>query len=476
MKNKQKNKYKFLLKNTFLFTLSNFANKLIVFFLLPFYTTYLSTEEYAIIDLANITQQLLFPILTLAITDAVVRFAMDKKENKKEVFTIGFLIVLSGCILMCFVSNIFINIPFLRSLWEIKSIFIVYYCSFAFCTLFSSYARATDRVNVMVISSIIGTLVTTILSVLFIAILKKSINGYLYASIIGCLIQIIIYISLGKIFLDLQFYSLNKEFVKRILLYAIPLIPNAISWWINSSLDRYLLTSMTSLTVVGLYAAANKIPSALSSLTSIFHQAWSLSVYEEYDDKNGNTFFQEIYLIYDCIMVLATTILLFSNKFLCSLLFNKDFFDAWNIVPWLLIGFYCNSLSTFLGTAFTAAKKTNFIFLTTGVGALINIIMNCLLIPNYGAIGSAIATYLSYLIVLIVRLIIVKHIFPVRFNLQSFVASQLLILFLCIFEILYINMITEFLGILVLLLLSFLHRNQIKSLLRVFSSIFYKIK
>ena len=75
-------KYSYLAKNTLLFTIANLSNKLIVFFLLPFYTAYLSMEEYAIIDLISITQQLIFPIVTLDITEAVIRFGIEKYSIK----------------------------------------------------------------------------------------------------------------------------------------------------------------------------------------------------------------------------------------------------------------------------------------------------------------------------------------------------------------------------------------------------------
>ena len=50
--------YKYLLKNVGLFTISEFASKFITFFMLPLYTYYLSTEEYAVIDLIQVTQNL----------------------------------------------------------------------------------------------------------------------------------------------------------------------------------------------------------------------------------------------------------------------------------------------------------------------------------------------------------------------------------------------------------------------------------
>ena len=73
------NRYRYLLKNIGLLTLSSFATKLLSFFLVPLYTNILSTTEYGTYDLFNTTIGVLLPILTLNIQEAVMRFSIDSK-------------------------------------------------------------------------------------------------------------------------------------------------------------------------------------------------------------------------------------------------------------------------------------------------------------------------------------------------------------------------------------------------------------
>ena len=82
-----KSKYKYLIKNMWLLTLSSFATRLLSFFLVPLYTSVLSTEEYGTYDLVNTTISLFFPILTLDIQEAVLRFSLDKDSNPKKVLS-----------------------------------------------------------------------------------------------------------------------------------------------------------------------------------------------------------------------------------------------------------------------------------------------------------------------------------------------------------------------------------------------------
>ena len=82
-------KSKTLFKNLGILTISNFSSKLLVFFLVPMYTSVLSTAEYGIYDLIITTISVLAPVITLNITDAVMRYTMDNEINQGEVALIG---------------------------------------------------------------------------------------------------------------------------------------------------------------------------------------------------------------------------------------------------------------------------------------------------------------------------------------------------------------------------------------------------
>lgn len=103
-------KYKYLLKNIGLLTLSSFATKFLSFFLVPLYTNILSTTEYGTYDLFNTTIGVLLPLLTLNIHEAVLRFLLDKNNNRQAVVTVGArYFIKSNCMV---VIGLFINYIF----------------------------------------------------------------------------------------------------------------------------------------------------------------------------------------------------------------------------------------------------------------------------------------------------------------------------------------------------------------------------
>lgn len=105
------NKYIYLIKNILIFLVSSVSTKLITFFLLPFYTLYLTTNEYGIVEMMNTTVQMILPFLTLSIIEGVLRFGLERKNNKREVFSVGLIIVLISIVILVAITPI-INLLF----------------------------------------------------------------------------------------------------------------------------------------------------------------------------------------------------------------------------------------------------------------------------------------------------------------------------------------------------------------------------
>ena len=90
------NKYKTLLSNTLLISMGTFGSKILVFLMVRFYTGYLTPADYSTADLITQTANLLFPIISLGITEGVFRFAMDKNADRKAVFSSGLFLIFLG--------------------------------------------------------------------------------------------------------------------------------------------------------------------------------------------------------------------------------------------------------------------------------------------------------------------------------------------------------------------------------------------
>lgn len=420
-------KYKYLLKNIGLLTLSNLGTKLLSFLLVPLYTSILTTEEYGSFDFINTTVTLLIPIFTLDIIDSVVRFSLDEKEDKKEIFTVGFRLTLRSMafVFAFLIINYFTN--FMPVINQYMWCFVAYYAAYAFNQLMIYFVRGMDDVFDLAISSIINSIVMLSLNVLFLVVLEFGIIGYFAAYIIGQ------FVSAGYILIRLKAWKYvrwrtrNRGLQKEMVDYSKPLILNMVSWWVNNASDRYVVTWLCGLAANGLLAVGNKIPSILNIFQSIFTQAWQLSTVKAYDPEDKEGFFANIYTMYNFVMVEMCAILIVMDKFLARFLYAKDFYAAWQYVPFYLIAIVFGAVSSFSGGIFQAVKDSKAQSSTTLIGAASNVIMNFIFVLMCGPVGAALATALSYMIVWGMRLYKIRKYIVLRINLKRDIVAYILL-------------------------------------------------
>lgn len=425
---KKEGKYKYLLKNVGLLSLSNFGSKILSFILIPLYTNVLTTEEYGTYDIYSTTISLLIPILTLNIINAVLRYSLDKEKDKKKVFTIGAKIILvSFCLLwgLVIVNNSFHFFAVFEEFWIY---FILLYVAEVVYSLLTNFGRGIDKVKQISIAAIINSVSILLLNIIFLLYFKLKLKGYFIANIFGNFIPSIYLICKLKIWKYISITSNDKNLKREMTEYSKPMIFNTIGWWITNVSDRYVVTWICGVAVNGIYSVAYKIPSILNVFQTIFNQAWTLSAVKEYDE-NSSEFYTNIYKLYNLGLVIMCSILILCDKIIAKILFAKNFYSAWKYAPFLMISVIFGALSGLLEGIFVANKNTKIIAKTTIIGAVINIVFNIILVNMIGAIGAAISTLIAYIIVWGLRLRDTNRILKIDVNYQKHIFSYLLLLF-----------------------------------------------
>ncbi|EMN0581576.1 oligosaccharide flippase family protein, partial [Enterococcus faecium] len=153
-------KTKYLIKNMGILTISNFSSKILVFLLVPLYTSVLSTTEYGTYDLTISTATLLFPILTLNIVDAVMRFLMDKDKNKKNIASIAIKVIFLSVIVFGSVMYLLNITKLWQDVYGLEKYIFLYYISYVWNQFLIQFAKGLEKVKAMGIAGIISTIVT----------------------------------------------------------------------------------------------------------------------------------------------------------------------------------------------------------------------------------------------------------------------------------------------------------------------------
>lgn len=421
------NKYKYLVKNIGVLTLSSFATKLLSFFLVPLYTSILTTTDYGTYDLFNTTIGVLLPILTLNIQEGVMRYAMEENSDRKAIVSIGCRYLLNSSAIVVFGLGVNWILDINDLMRDYGIFFFLMFFTQALSGIVSFYIRGIDRISDLSVSSVIASVVTIGLNILFLAFLKWGLIGYFVANIIGPLIQDIYLIYRGQILKDVNLGKAYDIETKQLLNYSRPLIANSIAWWINNASDRYIIIFFCGLASNGIYSVASKIPSILNVFQTIFNQAWALSAVKDYDPNDTSGFFSNTYKVYNCLMTIICSGIIVMDKILARILYAKEFYVAWRYVPWLTIAILFGALSGYIGGFFTAVKDSKLFALSTVIGAVTNIILNLIFIPIFGALGAAVATSISYFEVFLVRLVQSKKYIKLQIDLVRDITSYALI-------------------------------------------------
>lgn len=392
---------KYLLKNTMLLALGNLGTKLISFLLVPLYTNVLTTSEYGTIDLVTAICTIAMPIITLGISEGILRFSLDKGINYEKIKSICVLFVLFSTI----VGLVIVSIAgVFESTCQFKHLIYWYCVTTGYYSMATCYLRGCEKLFAYSISNIINSILIAVLNILFLVQFKMGIEGYYMAFIIANL-SVSILIMWHEKWINKNFLrNLDYKLIKQMTKYSVVLIPTTLMWWIMNSSDRIMVTAYIDSSANGIYSISYKIPTILSVFATIFNQAWSYSaIKEESSDKveYSNMMYS---VLFSALLICAATVM-FVMKPLLSVYVNDSYFEAWKYTPYLIIGFVFMTMSTFLSTSYTVHKDSRGFLISGSLGAALNIILNAVMIPALGISGAALATLLSYFTVFVYRII-----------------------------------------------------------------------
>ncbi|MFA5659561.1 MAG: polysaccharide biosynthesis C-terminal domain-containing protein, partial [Oscillospiraceae bacterium] len=372
------------------------------FLLLPLYTRALTQGQLGTVDLIVQMANLMIPVVTVSVAEAVNRFGLDSSHKKNVIFSTSVIITLIGLLFFIFVIPFISKIKFVNSYgWMLY----VYVLTASLKMVFSEFVRSRKLVKLYAFNGIITTASMLLFNVLFLVVFKIGIIGYLLAIILSDLLSIIFLSVIAELHRYFSFKWFSKSTAKKMLRFSIPLIPTAMMWWVTNVSDRFLVAYALGEASNGLYTVSYKIPTIIATVYTMFNQAWNMSAITEHGSKNRNRFYSNVFdSNSSAVYIVAAGVLLFIIP-LTKLLVAPSYYISYTYAPYLVLATVFTCFSAFLSSVYTATKKTARSFVTSLLGAVLNIELNFLLIPKFGINGAAFATFVSYFAVFITRLI-----------------------------------------------------------------------
>ncbi len=409
-------RYKKLLSNTFIFTIGTFGSKLLVFALMPFYTRILTNGEFGIVDIIVQTSNLLIPLASVGINNSIIRFGLEKNINKKGVLTVGMLTILAGFALMLCLYPVFKQISFISSYTMLIYFYVL--CS-SIHSLFANFVKAKGYSKLFAFTGIGATILTVIFNVVFLAVFHWGVAGYVLSTIVADVVTSLFLMWIAKLHRQFSIRAIEKSTAVAMLKYAIPLIPTTVCSWIINISDRYIITYRIGEAMNGLYATANRIPTILLLVANIFGDAWQISAVTESDRNARRNFFSTVSNVYVSVAFLTGSALILFSKLIMKIMVSPSYYVAWQFIPILVMATTFACLSQFLGSVYMVGKKSVATLINTLIGALINIGLNLLMIPKWGAQGAGIATFISYFSMFAIKAVHTRHYIKIRWNMPK---------------------------------------------------------
>ncbi|TDP11589.1 oligosaccharide flippase family protein [Halanaerobium congolense] len=407
MPDKKESRSELLAYNILVFGMAMIISKLITFILTPIYTRYFTPAEFGVFDLSITAISVIAPLGMLGTSDALFRFYFEEKDLsfRKQLISNGLRFV-SYFSLLFSIFILFFNDE-IAKFYLGSSDYVIYINLVALIVFLTNIANITQAIirmenNRKIITkvTVIQAVSTFIFSVLFVVVLELNMEYILVTQAITLTIVIYITGKYGWKYINLKELKLDRDLMKQILEYGLPLTPVFLGYWILKTSDRLIISYYHGVSMVGIYAVGAKLSAIANLFQSIFGKGWQYFSFSTMEDVDAHIIYGKIFEVVFLFGILTINFLIFYSDLIFEVLFDDRYYNAWVVVPLLTVGPFVMILKWITGIGFQIKKKTYYSTVTIFIASIINVILNFLLIEKYNIMGAAVATVISYIILL----------------------------------------------------------------------------
>ncbi|MBA7709971.1 lipid II flippase MurJ [subsurface metagenome] len=370
--------------------------------LLPLLTKTLGAHDYGIWIQANVTIELIIAFVGLGLPLAMIRFlaAESKREEIQEgfysVFSLVFLVSLIISSIMIafpgFIARSFFEgateivriVGFIILVWSLDGVFLHLFRTFREIGMYSIFmlARAYGELGLIAYLVLSGHgIFSVVLSVL---------------AIRAALFLFLLPLIKSKIGIKIPNFSRIKEYLN----FGLPSVPGAISAWVVTSSDRYVIGYFLGAASVGVYSAGynlGNIPFMIAMVLAIVLPPTLSKLYDEGRINEVKThlsyslkYFLALVIPFVCgaAMLSEPVLRIFSTREIAS--------EAYFIVPLVALSTLFFGIRVVIAQILILVKKTKITGIVWIIAASVNLLLNILIIPHLGILGAAITTLIAY--------------------------------------------------------------------------------
>ncbi len=405
-------------KHSAIYGLGGIVSRVLAVFLLPLYTRYLNAADLGAVGLVVALSAVLVTILRLGISSAFFRFYFDSKDVARRLLVVrtSFWFTMAsataglaaGVLLAAPVADLLgLDDPNL-----VRAGFVGIWAQMNYEQLTSLF-RAEERSTAFVFASLANIAVTIGATVLLVVVWERGALGVIVGNFIGTLVVYFALLAVNRAQLGLEF---SRPLLREMNRFGVPLVPAALALIVVNFSDRFFLVHLASLEEVGLYEIGVRIASAMVLLLTAFRMAWPAFAYSIEDDaeaKRTYAFVLTYLVVVASWLALALGLL---APWLVRVLATPQFYEGQRVVAPLAFGGMAYAAYIVMAIGVGRAKRTQFNWVIAGLAAVVNVVLNLILIPPYGMLGAAYATVAAYGVMFVAMTWYAQRVFPVPYQ------------------------------------------------------------
>jgi len=402
------NRLKSTIRDTFIYSLSNIAPKLVGVVLLPLFTAKLVINDFGNWDLIDNSIQILAEVVILGQASSII-FLNNSREFKEQKETTLFTLstfVFTFCVILVLIAELFTSKYssfFEHSQFKAEYIRLTAYIVLirVMNNLFLAKVRADEEAGYYSVISIIKVLLMTGLTIYLVGYLNQGIAGILLAAISAELL--ITFILLFKIIPQLKF-SFNTSILSSALKFGFPLLFSSLGFMLLNQSDRFIIKLLLGSKYVALYGLGYRVAGVLNMFLVLPFSLGLLPIaYKFYGQPDDTRFFSKLMTYSTFIFVWGFVFLsLFSKEIVRIFALQSDFYSAYYIIPLILLSYVFSGMRLTASLGMLLTKNTKHIAWITISASALNIILNFIFIPIYGIMAAAVNTLFAFIIFYII--------------------------------------------------------------------------
>lgn len=388
--------HKTLVKETFVYTLTDVIGKAMSFILLPIVSFFLPPSELGIATNFTVLTTLIILLAGLAIVNSIPYFfyEQNKEENVSLIsnllmLCLGLCVVIGG-LATCFSQLIF---EYLQLSLHIQLLGVVFVIGSLISSINLILLRLENKPKQFAVLQVLQIVLHAVFVILFVIVLKGGGEGKIYAEVLVFFIigMIHLVMMLKKGYISFRF---QMQWIKRLLRFGLPLLPHSISFWLKSGMDKVFITTYCGLQFNGLYSMAISVSSVYTMLMQSFFNAYTPYLQKRLAGFDGGQCYEEkrsivkqiymIYALFGVVGILAIAVCWFIFHYMI----DSKYLPAMAYIPLIILANFIYTFYNFTIEFIYKVKKTLVMGIITFTGSLIQMLLSYVLIKEYGVMGA----------------------------------------------------------------------------------------